>query len=80
MVPILMKAGDAILFTENLRHGGFRNTIDSPRRTIHFCFQQIWAGSQSPAHINGPMRFTSKAWASFSDEQRKLFAPVDLID
>jgi hypothetical protein len=50
MIGLPMEAGDALFFTENLRHGGFPNTLDTPRRTIHLAIGPRWAKSQSPAH------------------------------
>jgi hypothetical protein len=52
MAGIVMEAGDAIFFTENLRHGGLPNSLDTPRKTIHLAIGPAWAGSQSPAHWN----------------------------
>jgi hypothetical protein len=63
MIGLPMEAGDAILFTENLRHGGFPNVLDQTRKTIHVCFGPIWAPSQSPAHWNGFVHVTEAAWA-----------------
>ncbi|WP_296332917.1 phytanoyl-CoA dioxygenase family protein [Reyranella sp.] len=75
MVPLPMEAGDALFFTENLRHGGFPNLVDRVRKTVHLCFAPAWVGSQSPAHWNGDVFVTQSAWTRYSDEQRALLPP-----
>lgn len=72
MVPLPMAAGDALFFTENLRHGGYPNALDRVRKTVHFCFAPGWVGSQSPAHWNGDVFVTPEAWGRYSEEQRSL--------
>ena len=72
MIVVAMEAGDALLFTENLRHGGYPNSLDRTRKTIHLCFGPSWVGSQSPAHQDGVVHVTEKAWARYSAEQRSL--------
>ena len=72
MVTIPMEPGDALFFTENLRHGGYPNTMDRTRKTLHLCFGPSWVGSQSPAHYDGVPHVTEKAWARYNEEQRKL--------
>ncbi len=52
MIPVEMRAGDAVLFTENLRHGGLPNRMKACRKTIHLMFSPEWVGSQSPVHWN----------------------------
>ena len=78
MIPVPMKAGDAIFFTENLRHGGFRNLLDTTRKTIHLIYSQDWAGSVSPVHFNGLMRFRQETWDALTPEQRALFPQAEL--
>jgi len=72
MVPLPMKAGDALFFTENLRHGGYPNLLDRVRKTIHLCFAPAWVGSQSPAHWNGDVFVKSETWERYSEAQRAL--------
>ena len=72
MVPVPMEAGDALFFTENLRHGGYPNTMDRTRKSVHLCFGPSWVGSQSPAHQNGFVHVTEQAWARYSETQRAL--------
>jgi hypothetical protein len=75
MVPLPMAAGDALIFTENLRHGGYPNVMDRVRKTVHLCFAPAWVGSQSPAHWDGGVFVTPEAWARYSEEQRRLLPP-----
>jgi hypothetical protein len=60
MVPLPMAAGDALFFTENLRHGGYPNVTDRVRKTVHLCFSPAWVGSRSPAHWDGGVFVTPK--------------------
>jgi len=73
MIGLPMEAGDALFFTENLRHGGLPNLLDRPRKTIHFQIGPVWAGSQSPAHWNGSPYVSPEAWSRYSEAQRALF-------
>lgn len=72
MIPIPMQAGDAIIFTENLRHGGYPNLIDRSRKTLHMMFAPRWAASQSPIHWDDKVYVSEEAWARYSDIQRAL--------
>ncbi|SKA37842.1 Phytanoyl-CoA dioxygenase (PhyH) [Enhydrobacter aerosaccus] len=72
MIPVPLKAGDAILFTENLRHGGFPNHRDQARKTLHLMFSPRWAGSQSPIHWNEHVYVSQQAWSRYSDAQRAV--------
>jgi hypothetical protein len=73
MVGIPMKAGDAIFFTENLRHGGLPNLLDTPRKTVHMMYSPVWVGSQSPAHWNKAPYITEETFARYDLDQRALF-------
>lgn len=77
MVPLPMAAGDALFFTENLRHGGYPNALDRVRKTVHIAFAPGWVGSQSPAHWNGDVFVTPESWARYSEEQR-AFMPAPM--
>ena len=72
MVPLPMEAGDALIFTENLRHGGYPNVMERVRKTVHICFTPAWVGSQSPAHWNDDVFVTPEAWSRYTEEQRAL--------
>jgi hypothetical protein len=76
MVGIPMEAGDAIFFTENLRHGGFPNLMATPRITTHFVYNPVWVGSQSPAHWDDNMYVAPETLARYTVEQRALFPTV----
>ncbi len=75
MVVLPMKAGDALFFTENLRHGGFPNVLEKVRKTVHLCFAPAWVASQSPAHWNGLVHVTDAAWSRYDEGQRALLPP-----
>jgi hypothetical protein len=72
MIGVPMEAGDALFFTENLRHGGLPNKLDTPRRTIHLMIGPRWAKSQSPAHWDGEVFVSEEAWERYSSAQREL--------
>ncbi len=75
MMPIPMDAGDAIIFTENLRHGGFPNLLDRPRKTLHLMISPRWVGSQSPIHWNERVYVSDEAWGRYTAEQKELLPP-----
>ena len=72
MIPLPMQAGDAIFFTENLRHGGFPNLMEEPRRTLHIAIGPRWIASQSPLHWDEQVYVSPQAWARYTDLQRAL--------
>ena len=51
MVGLEVKAGDAIFFTENLRHGGFTNVTDTPRLTVHVGYGPFVRPSVRPSFL-----------------------------
>jgi hypothetical protein len=75
MIALPMEPGDALFFSENLRHGGFPNVLDRVRKTIHMCYAPEWVTSQSPAHWNDTVHVTDAAWSRYSDGQRTLLPP-----
>jgi hypothetical protein len=75
MIPLPMQAGDAIIFTENLRHGGFPNLMEEPRRTLHIAIGPRWIASQSPLHWDEQVYVSPQAWARYTDLQRALLPP-----
>src|SRR6185503_7100796 len=77
MIPLPMEAGDALFFTENLRHGGYPNLLERVRKTVHLCYAPAWVGSQSPAHWDGVVHVTREAWARYSEQQRALLPEPD---
>ena len=77
MIPLPMEAGDALFFTENLRHGGYPNLLERVRKTVHLCYAPAWVGSQSPAHWDGVVHVTREAWARYTEQQRALLPEPD---
>tara|TARA_B100000029_G_scaffold516847_1_gene636386 strand:+ start:69869 stop:70696 length:828 start_codon:yes stop_codon:yes gene_type:complete len=75
MIALEVKAGDAILFTENLRHGGITNLSDQVRKTIHVGYGPYWMMSQNIATMDEPQFVTDKTFARWDDDQRALFKP-----
>ncbi len=73
MIPLEVKAGDAILFTENLRHGGFTNRSRQTRKTLHVGYGPGWMMSQNIATMDEPQFITPETLARFNAEQRALF-------
>lgn len=72
MIPIPMSAGDAIIFSENTRHGGFPNLLESPRRTLHLAIGPRWIASQSPLHWDDQVYVSSQAWDRYTDTQKAI--------
>ncbi|MBI3962891.1 MAG: phytanoyl-CoA dioxygenase family protein [Deinococcus sp.] len=60
MQPLPVKAGDAIIFTEDIAHGALRNRGDNIRRTIFYSyaptFQAPWPGLVAPKDLKSPTR------------------------
>lgn len=73
MVGLPVKAGDAILFTENLRHGGFVNRSPQTRKTLHVGYGPMWMMSQNIATMDEPQFLTETARARYTPAQRSLF-------
>ena len=73
MIGLEVEAGDAILFTENLRHGGLVNRSDQVRKTLHVGYGPFWMMSQNVATMDEPQHITAETWERFSEEQRGLF-------
>lgn len=73
MVGLEVKAGDAILFTENLRHGGLTNRSDQVRKTLHVGYGPMWMMSQNIATMDEPQFLTETARARYTPAQRSLF-------
>jgi ectoine hydroxylase-related dioxygenase (phytanoyl-CoA dioxygenase family) len=73
MVALPVKAGDAILFTENLRHGGLTNRSEQTRKTLHVGYGPAWMMSQNISTMDEPQFITPATLARYTSEQRKLF-------
>jgi hypothetical protein len=75
MVGLEVKTGDAILFTENLRHGGFTNHSNQTRKTLHVGYGPFWMMSQNIATMDEPQYIKPETWARYDQGQRELFQP-----
>jgi len=73
MIGLPVKAGDAILFTENLRHGGFTNRSNQTRKTLHIGYGPFWMKSQNHSTMDEEPCVLPRTFARWSDAQRLLF-------
>ena len=73
MVPLEVGPGDAVFFTENLRHGGFLNKGPQVRRTLHVGYGSSWMRSQNAGTLDDPPYLTAETWARLTPAQRDLF-------
>ena len=73
MIGLEVKAGDAIFFTENLRHGGFTNRSQQVRKTLHVGYGPYWMMSQNIATMDEKQYITDETNERLTDQQRDLF-------
>jgi hypothetical protein len=73
MIGLEVRAGDALVFTENLRHGGLPNLSDQPRKTLHVGYGPYWMMSQNTATRDEPQYVLPETLARYNDQQRYLF-------
>jgi len=73
MIGLEVKAGDAILFTENLRHGGLTNHSTQTRKTLHVGYGPFWMMSQNIATMDEPPYLSDETRARLTTEQLALF-------
>jgi hypothetical protein len=73
MIGLEVKSGDAILFTENLRHGGFTNRSRQTRKTLHVGYGPSWMMSQNIATMDEKPHITAETRERLTAEQRLLF-------
>ena len=73
MIGLEVKAGDAIFFTENLRHGGLINRSDQVRKTLHVGYGPYWLMSQNIATMDEQQHITPETFARLTEQQRDLF-------
>jgi hypothetical protein len=73
MIGLEVTAGDAILFTENLRHGGLTNTSEQTRKTLHVGYGPYWMMSQNDATRDEPQYVTPATLERYDEDQRALF-------
>ena len=75
MLGLEVKTGDAILFTEALRHGGFTNHKNETRMTLHVGYGPYWMMSQNIATMDEPLFIKPETWKRYNSEQKELFQP-----
>lgn len=73
MIGLEVKAGDAILFTENLRHGGLTNRSSRPRKTLHVGYGPAWMMSQNVGTMEESPFITPETLARYTPAQKSLF-------
>ncbi len=73
VVALEVKAGDAILFTENLRHGGVTNGSSQVRKTLHVGYGPFWLKSQNIATMDEDPYLLDATRARYDEEQKRLF-------
>ena len=72
LVGLEVKAGDAILFSENLRHGGLTNRSDQTRRTLHVGYGPHWMMSQNIMTMDEPQFLTKSTRGALAPDQLAL--------
>ena len=60
MIGLEVKTGDAILFTEALRHGGVTNHKNETRMTLHVGYGPYWMMSQNIATMDESLFINQK--------------------
>ena len=73
MIGLSVNAGDAILFTENLRHGGLTNRSRQTRKTLHVGYGPFWLRSQNHSTMDEEPYILPCTFARYTREQRLLF-------
>ncbi len=73
MIGLPVKAGDAIFFTENLRHGGLTNRSRQTRKTLHVGYGPYWMKSQNHSTMDEEPNVLPSTFARWNDAQRLLF-------
>jgi ectoine hydroxylase-related dioxygenase (phytanoyl-CoA dioxygenase family) len=73
MIGLPVQAGDAILFTENLRHGGYTNRSAQTRKTLHIGYGPHWMMSQNIATMDEPPFLTQATRDRLTLAQHNLF-------
>lgn len=73
MIGLPVAAGDAILFTENLRHGGLTNRSQQTRKTLHVGYGPHWMMSQNIATMDEPPFLIEATRARLTVAQNNLF-------
>ncbi|MBD05665.1 MAG: hypothetical protein CME24_15095 [Gemmatimonadetes bacterium] len=74
-ISLEVKAGDAIFFTEALRHGGRTNHSDTVRKTLHVGYGPYWMMSQNISTMDERQHVTEATRQRLSKAQRELLQP-----
>ena len=80
VVGLQVKAGDAIFFTEALRHGGLTNRSTQVRKTLHVGYGPHFMMSQNIATMDEPPYLTGATRARLAPAQLDLFRPYPATD
>ena len=75
VVGLEVNAGDAIFFTESLRHGGLTNQSEQARKTLHVGYGPHFLMSQNIATMDEPLFIKPETWKRYNTEQKELFQP-----
>lgn len=73
MIGLPVKAGDAILFTEHLRHGGKSIRSGRTRKTLHIGYGPPWMKSQNIGTMDEEPNIRPETLARYNEAQRLLF-------
>lgn len=73
MIPLPVKAGYGVLFTENLRHAGFINNSEQTRKTLHVGYGPFWLKSQNIATMEQDPYILPQTKDRYDEAQRELF-------
>ena len=80
MVGLEVKAGDAVFFTESLRHGGLTNRSDQVRKTLHVGYGPHFMMSQNIATMDELPYITDETKGRLTADQFTLFRPYPESD
>ena len=75
VVGLEVNAGDAIFFTESLRHGGLTNQSEQARKTLHVGYGPQFLMSQNIATMDEIPYITDETRKRLTDTQFSLFRP-----
>ena len=78
VIALEAKAGDAILFPENLRHGGVPNLSEQVRKTLHVGYGPFWLKSQNIATMDQDPYILERTLERYDDDGKLLFHPYEL--
>ncbi len=71
MIGLEVKAGDAIIFTENLLHGGLTNQSDQVRKTLHVGYGPAWMMSQNISSMDEVPYIKPETWNRYDQGLKK---------